>query len=155
MSNTRCQSYNVSLVGDRRHIFDVESVDVFQQQTEQRQVKRSQASLLTLKNKQNTRFILYFVFIIFKAVLLAHMLVTHYGAPSPWRSNDRQRRVWSSGSSAPVQRSDGCPWTPVQLRRPPLETAPPGSDSYRNHQLKSSPAEDLTETQREGCEFRT
>ncbi len=83
------------------------------------------------------------------------MLVTHYGAPSPWRSNDRQRRVWSSGSSAPVQRSDGCPWTPVQLRRPPLETAPPGSDSYRNHQLKSSPAEDLTETQREGCEFRT
>ncbi len=93
MSNTRCQSYNVSLVGDRRHIFDVESVDVFQQQTEQRQVKRSQASLLTLKNKQNTRFILYFVFIIFKAVLLAHVLVTHYSAHSPWRSNDRQRRV--------------------------------------------------------------
>ncbi len=150
-TNTRCQSYNVSLVGDRRHIFDVEPVDVFQQQTEQRQVKRSQASLLTLKNIQNTRFI----FNIFKAVFSAQVLVILYGAHSPWRSNDRQRRVWSSGSSAPVQRSDGCLWTPAQLRPPPLATAPPGSDSYRNHQLKSSPAEDLTETQREGCEFRT
>lgn len=46
--NTRCQSYNVSLVGHRKHICNVEPVDVFQQHTEQRQIQRSQASLLTL-----------------------------------------------------------------------------------------------------------